>query len=173
MKVLARSDRVVLRRPTAADLDSFCAAVAASEELHSDWVHPPRTPVAFEMWLESIRRPSVEAHLATTHDGRLAGVVNINNISRGSLQSGSLGYYGFAATASVGLVRESVSLVITRAFSELGLHRLEANIQPGNSASRRLVEALLFRYEGFSPQYLMVGGRWCDHDRFALLSTEI
>jgi ribosomal-protein-alanine N-acetyltransferase len=172
VNVLARGDRVVLRRPTGADLERFCASVEASEALHDGWVHPPRTPVAYQMWLEAIKKPSVEAHLATTYDGRLAGVVNINNIFRGSLQSGSLGYYGFAETAGLGLVRESVAMVLRRAFRELGLHRVEANIQPGNSASRRLVEALSFRYEGFSPSYLMVGGRWCDHDRFALLGTE-
>jgi len=172
VNILARGDRVILRRPTAADLELFCAEVAASEELHAGWVHPPRTPVAFEMWLEAIKRPSVEAHLATTRDGRLAAVVNINNIFRGSLQSGSLGYYGFAATGGEGLVRESVALVVRRAFRELGLHRVEANIQPHNAASKRLVEALAFRHEGFSPSYLMVGGQWRDHDRFALLSTE-
>lgn len=172
MNILARSDRVVLRRPTSTDLERFCAAVEASEQLHAGWVHPPRTPVAFEMWLEAIKRPSVEAHLALTHDDQLAGVVNINNIARGSLQSGSLGYYGFEETAGLGLVRESVGLVVRRAFGELGLHRVEASIQPGNAASRRLIEALEFRHEGFSPSFLLIGGKWCDHDRFALLSSE-
>lgn len=172
MTVLARGTRVVLRRPEPADRERFRAAVASSEDLHGEWVNPPASDTAYELWLEASRRPTVEAHLATTRDAELVGVVNINNIIRGSLQSGSLGYYGFVPHAGCGLMREAVSLVITRAFDELGLHRVEANIQPGNERSRRLVESLGFGYEGFSPKYLRIGGRWRDHDRFALVKSE-
>ena len=45
-------------------------------------------------------------------------------------------------------MREGLELVIERAFRELGLHRLEANIQPGNRRSIALVEGLGFRREG-------------------------
>ena len=129
--------------------------------------------MAFAMWINAISRPSIEAHLGETISGDLACVVNINNIVRGSLLSASLGYYGFAGTDGLGLVREAVELVVDRAFGELGLHRLEANIQPGNERSRRVVEALGFRHEGFSPKYLMVGGDWRDHDRFAILNPNM
>ena len=46
-----------------------------------------------------------------------------------------------------------------RAFDELGFHRLEANIQPGNLASAALVSRLGFRREGFSPKYLFIDER--------------
>jgi len=62
---------------------------------------------------------------------------------------------------------EGLRAVVSRAFRVNRLHRVEANIQPGNQASRRLVKALGFRREGFSPRYLKIGRRWRDHERWA------
>ncbi len=61
-------------------------------------------------------------------------------------------------------------MAIELAFKELGLHRLEANIQPGNLASIALVKRLGFKQEGYSQRYLKIGGEWRDHERWALLA---
>ncbi len=90
----------------------------------------------------------------------------------GLLRSAYLGFYAFAGLAAQGYMTEGLSLVLDRAFDELGFHRLEANIQPGNLASSALVSRLGFRKEGFSPRYLMIDGVWRDHDRWAILSDE-
>ena len=58
------------------------------------------------------------------------------------------------------------------AFGDLKLHRLEANIQPANGPSIRLVQSLGFRLEGLSPKYLKVSGRWRDHERWAILKED-
>ena len=64
---------------------------------------------------------------------------------------------------------EAIALALQRAFRELALHRVEANIQPDNTRSIALVRRFGFRREGFSPSYLKLGGRWRDHERWALL----
>jgi ribosomal-protein-alanine N-acetyltransferase len=71
-----------------------------------------------------------------------------------------------------GFVKRGLQAVLTEAFGIHGLHRLEANIQPDNEASRHLVRGLGFRFEGFSPRYLKVAGRWRDHERWALTAEE-
>jgi len=102
----------------------------------------------------------------------LVGVVNISEIVYGSFRSGYLGYYAFTPHARQGLMTEGLARVIDTAFRRLGLHRLEANVQPGNRASLRLLRRLRFRKEGYSPRYLQIRGRWRDHERWAILADE-
>ena len=66
----------------------------------------------------------------------------------------------------------SYAAALRDAFTRLRLHRLEANIQPGNAASIALAARCGFEREGFSPRYLKIGGRWRDHERWAILSDE-
>ena len=67
---------------------------------------------------------------------------------------------------------EAVRLAAAHAFGVLGLHRLEANIQPGNLRSIALAKRLGFRLEEFSPCCLRIGGEWRDHERWALLADD-
>jgi [ribosomal protein S5]-alanine N-acetyltransferase len=67
---------------------------------------------------------------------------------------------------------EGLDLLLREAFGPIGLHRVEANVQPGNDRSIALVERLGFRFEGYSPRYLKIGGRWRDHLRYAILAED-
>ena len=68
---------------------------------------------------------------------------------------------------------QGLKLVIQKTFLELNLHRLEANIQPGNNHSIHLVKSNQFRKEGFLPNYLFIDGKWRDHERWALSIEDI
>jgi ribosomal-protein-alanine N-acetyltransferase len=70
-------------------------------------------------------------------------------------------------------MRGAMRLVFTHAFDELGLHRLQANVQPGNERSRRLLQATGWREEGFAPRYLFIDGDWRDHVLYAITAEEI
>ena len=70
-----------------------------------------------------------------------------------------------------GFMKWAMGVIIKKAWNDLKLHRLEANIQPGNAASIALVKNLGFTKEGYSPAYLKVGGRWRDHERWAIHAT--
>lgn len=101
------------------------------------------------------------------------GVINVSQIFLGAFRSAYLGYYAGARHMGQGYMSEGLRLVIRNAFSKLGLHRLEANIQPANRASLRLVRRAGFRREGFSPRYLKVLGRWRDHERWAVTVEDV
>jgi RimJ/RimL family protein N-acetyltransferase len=78
----------------------------------------------------------------------MVGVVNLSQVFRGSFNNAYLGFYGFAPFAGRGYMTEAVGLVLRHAFRSMGLHRVEANLQPANERSRALLERLGFRLEG-------------------------
>jgi len=165
---------VIIRALRPSDEAAFLAAVRASRSLHKPWVQPPSSSAAFRRYLARVEDPSHAAFLIWKRgpDGGLVGVVNISEIVLGPFRSAYLGYYAFEPFAGRGLMRMGFELVLAKAFRKLKLHRLEANIQPANHASRRLVKRLGFTREGLSPRYLKIAGRWRDHERWALLSDE-
>jgi [ribosomal protein S5]-alanine N-acetyltransferase len=167
------SERVSIRPGNLADEEAFLAAVERSRSLHHPWVQPPNTPSAFREYLSKRDAPRAAAFFVWLEKPEgLVGVVNLDEIVRGCFHSAYLGYYAFSPYAGRGLMQKGLSQVITHAFRKLKLHRLEANIQPGNAASRALVKKLGFSREGFSQRYLKINGRWRDHERWALLSED-
>ena len=165
--------RVVLRKPVWRDRHEFLGLVRASRAFHRGWVAPASSSVAYAASLQRQRRGTHLGFLARrVEDGALIGVVSLNEIVRGTYQGAYLGYYADARFAGRGYMREAVALALERAFGPLRLHRVEANIQPANQRSIALVQSLGFRREGFSPRYLKIGGRWRDHERWALLRED-
>ncbi|HXD07726.1 MAG TPA: GNAT family protein [Burkholderiaceae bacterium] len=162
------ASRIVLRSPALSDQREFLAAVARSSALHRPWVAPPAAAAAFRAYVDRMAQPANCAWLVCEREsGRIAGVINITNIVLGPLRSGYTGYYAFAGFERRGLMREGLTAAVRHAFTKLRLHRVEANIQPGNAASIALARACGFSQEGFSPRYLKIGGRWRDHERWA------
>jgi len=165
--------RVYLATPERTDQDAFLTAVRKSHKLHGRFVAPPDDPATFREYMARLGRPSYAGHLIKLRsNGDLVGVVNVNEIVRGCFQSAYLGYYGFAGYTGRGLMTEGLRLAVQHAFTDLRLHRLEANIQPDNRASIRLVERLGFELEGRSRRYLKICGRWRDHERYAILAED-
>ncbi|WP_110657620.1 GNAT family N-acetyltransferase [Salinicola halimionae] len=159
-------------QPSEEHQSAFLSAVQRSESVLGHWVSPPDTP---EKYADHLRRYSAESHysyFAKAGDGTLVGCINLNEIVRGALQSAYLGYYAFSPNQGKGMMKEALSAVISHAFGEHELHRLEANIQPGNVRSAGLVKSLGFRLEGYSPRYLKIDGEWRDHERYAITSED-
>ena len=162
----------ILEIPSKRRRAEFLAAVKRSRGLHGHWASPPRTANGFDKSLERFGSPAHMGYWVLTENGELAGVININEIVRGSFWSGYLGYYAFVPHNGRGYMTAGLRAVVSRAFGQLRLHRLEANIQPDNKASRQLVQRLGFKLEGCSPRYLKIAGKWRDHERWAVTAED-
>ncbi len=111
--------------------------------------------------------------LAIEVDGRLAGVVSLSGVVWGSLRGGSIGYWIDRSVAGRGIVPTAVAALTDHCFDVVGLHRVEINIRPENTASLRVVAKLGFRDEGLRRSYLHIDGGWRDHRTFALTAGEV
>lgn len=157
--------RVYLRSTQSSDHDIIKTLFETSRSLHIPWTYPPNNLTVY------LNSPNLYLVCLKSND-EIVGVYNISNIVRGSFQSAYLGYYAFAPHNGKGYMTEGMELLIKTAFQELKLHRLEANIQPGNKASIALVKRTGFQKEGYSPKYLKIGGKeWKDHERWAILNN--
>jgi [ribosomal protein S5]-alanine N-acetyltransferase len=98
--------------------------------------------------------------------------LNITNITRGIFQNGSVGYSIDEKDNGKGLMSKALSLGKETAFSELGLHRLQAAVMPHNVGSIHVLEKNGFKKEGYARRYLKINGIWEDHVLFAALADD-
>jgi [ribosomal protein S5]-alanine N-acetyltransferase len=142
---------------------------------HHHMFDPTRSREAFSSRCASRDR---ERHAGTAFgfgvfvDNSFAGEVNLNNVVRGALQSGTIGYWIDRDRAGHGYIAEGVAVLMRFAFEELQLHRLEICIVPRNRNSRRVMEKLGLREEGTAIRYLEINGAWEDHIRFGVTAEE-
>ena len=172
---LQSGEHLVLRYFQEADRRAFIGLRQSSRDYLERWEPiPPRGFDAFgddgfDRDLSLTCTPASERMLiCTREDGRAIGKLSFSDIIRGPAQYCHIGYWIGEPYAGRGYMTEAIRLGLHHAFGPLGLHRVEANIQPHNEASRRVVEKCGFRREGFSPRYLKIQGEWSDHERWAI-----
>lgn len=161
------TDKVSIRPPDESDGTEFLKAMRDNIKYHHPWTSAPLNLDEYNNFLAKSKSDRNKSFLII-YDNNIAGVININEIILGAFKSAFLGYYGVKKFSNIGVMSNGMKLVIDYAFDTLGLHRIEANIQPDNTKSINLVKRLNFTKEGFSPKYLFIDGKWCDHERWAI-----
>jgi ribosomal-protein-alanine N-acetyltransferase len=137
---------------------------------------PDLPPRGFGRMVRDLRREAAAGRcfpFAIEYDGKLAGQLTVSGVMWGSLRSAQVGYWVDTARAGRGIAPTAVALATDHCLRQVGLHRLEVNIRPENSASLRVVEKLGFRDEGLRVRYLHIDGAWRDHRTFALTAEEL
>lgn len=147
-----------------------------------DWLGPweatpPRegTPVAFPAMVRFLRSQARHGRMlpfVVEHDDRLVGQLTVGGITWGSVNGAHIGYWIDSAVAGRGIMPTAVALATDHCFDRVGLHRIEINIRPENTASLRVVAKLGFRDEGLRRSFLHIAGAWHDHRTFALTAAE-
>lgn len=165
--------RIRIQAPGPGDEKAFLAAMRDSVGLHHPWVSAPRDHAGWKRYMARLARDNEAGFLVKRlHDDAICGVINLSAITYEALCSAWISYFGVAGLVGKGYMKEGMLQVARHAFGELGLHRLEANIQPGNLASIALAESVGFHYEGLARRFLKIKGRWRDHERWALLAGD-
>lgn len=151
-----------LRRAEMDDGQQLAKAFVNSAAALAPWSAPPKNIDAY------INGQLV--YLLMGDEDNLLGIFTLSGVIRGSFHSAYLGYNCFAPYQGQGYMSAGFKLLLREAFGALNLHRLEANIQPGNYRSIALVERAGFCKEGYSSQYLRIDGEWRDHERWAIIN---
>ncbi len=162
------TDTVYMQALRAEMEPAFLAMTNTSQAFHKPWVSPPLTHEAFVAFYKRYQEPNQKSFVLFEEGEQIVGVFNLSEIVRGCFQNAYLGFYVAKDFAGLGFMRQGMQLLLQEAFMTLGLHRIEANIQPHNVASINLVKKSGFRLEGVSPRYLKINDEWCDHERFAI-----
>lgn len=166
-------NNITIRTLQFEDKEVFLKAMQSSKSLHYPWVTPPVKSLEFDEYWQRVQQQSNQKnYLAFDAMGNLVGFFNVSEMVRGLFQNAFLGFYGVKDHTGKGYMSTALKLVLKKAFEELALHRLEANIQPDNTRSIQLVKNNGFRYEGFSPRYLKINGEWRGHEHWAITSED-
>ena len=113
--------------------------------------------------LELARREDRRYAFGIWEDASLAGTLSLSNVIRGPMLTATIGLWLDHETRGRGVGKRAIALACRTAFEELGLHRVDAGVQPTNLASLGALRANGFTEIGVARQYLLIGGRWTDH----------
>lgn len=120
----------------------------------------------------ALETPAVYAWAMAEREGdRLIGTTTLFSLS-GPHKRAEIGYSLLPARQGQGLATEALRTVLGHAFGPLGLERIEADVDPRNEASWRLLEKLGFRREGLLRNRWRVDGEVCDSFLYGLLREE-
>lgn len=172
---------LVLRPLRQSDMNDWLYVRAQNVQWLQEWeatspvplTGPPPTFRKFVRMLHRHARQGVALPFAIVLDGELVGQVTVSGIMHGSSGSGNVGYWVSEHVAGRGVIPTAVALVVDHCFQTVGMHRVEINVRPENTASLRVAEKLGFRDEGLRERFLHIAGKWCDHRSFALTSEEV
>jgi ribosomal-protein-alanine N-acetyltransferase len=170
MRLLAYpNSNIGLAHLRAQDEAAFLTLAQGSAPFHHPWVQPPLTSDEFNALVERSTDPGFKALAIWQLQPRvLIGMIHFSQIFMGYFQSAYSSYWIGSGHAGKGWMTTAMRLALHYGFDDLGLHRIEANIQPQNLNSIALVRRVGFVKEGFSEKYLQILGEWKDHERWAL-----
>jgi [ribosomal protein S5]-alanine N-acetyltransferase len=165
------------------DIAPYRGAVEQSRGRLARWNPVDTDDLSRALPLQSRNRRTFLIHAVTAQgDHDIVGKVNVVDAVRGRFESAAMGYDAYDPYAGRGLFAEGMRLLLNLLFAPedaggMGLHRVQASVQPGNVRSAGLLRSLGFQREGFSPRMLWLPGAdgsnaWRDHDSYVVMAEE-
>ena len=170
------TQRLVLRRYTREDQADLlalaahpevakvlCGRLTATEEGVGDYIDLQNSYQPFE------KDKVFELALERREDGRVIGLVGL---IRRDHRQGEIGWALAADYRGHGYAAEAAMAMIDYGFSSLGLHRIHADTNSDNRASRRVMERLGMRKEAQLREAVREKGKWLDRCIYGILAGE-
>lgn len=144
----------------------------SSPERPDDFFNLPSQRAAIERDLAEYEAGRMVPFVICAPNEEVAGILNLNGVTRGALQSAAMGYWVRQDMNGLGLATAAAKEAVRYAFDVLGLHRVQAETLLDNVASQRVLDRAGFRPYGVAPTYLKIAGHWRDHLLFNIFSDE-
>jgi ribosomal-protein-alanine N-acetyltransferase len=103
------------------------------------------------------------------HEPKLIGTITFWNIKKEHYRA-EIGYALHPDQQGQGIMNEAMSTVLDFGFRNMRLHSVEANVDPANTASIRLLERNNFVREAYHRENYYYGGKFLDSAIYSLLS---
>ena len=179
--ILIPGSDLVLRIPQPQDYERWRTVRADSEAFlkpwEPSWPVDDLTKIGFQRRLKAYHKQRQAGwgrtfFLFDESTEELLGGISLTRITHNISRSATLGYWMGVRHAGQGHMKKTVPSLLSYAFRELNLNRVEAACVPRNNRSIHLLETCGFRKEGFAREYLEINGVMEDHILFAKLRTD-
>jgi RimJ/RimL family protein N-acetyltransferase len=170
------ANRLRLRWLTSADVPSLYA-IFGDPEVCRYWSRPQlRDVVEATALLEEIEsgyatRTLSQWGIVTRVDDHLIGTCTLTSFSLEHRRA-EVGFALERTSWGQGYGSEALHALLQYAFESLDLRRIEADVDPRNTRSIRVLERAGFRREGLQRQRYLIGGEAQDAVLYGLLSSE-
>jgi [ribosomal protein S5]-alanine N-acetyltransferase len=172
---LIRTERLLLRQFTDADLENVFKGLS-----HPDVI--PYYGISFDSleatkeqmaWYAELERTGTGIWWAICSPDNTAfyGAAGFNNLAE-QHKKAEIGFWLLPEYWSKGIITETIPLICSYAFRELGLHRIESQVETENTNSKKVMAKLRFRHEGTMQDCEFKNGRFISLEIYALLSTD-
>ena len=162
-----RTERLLLRQAREDDLAAF-HAILSDPRATAYWSTPPHAELAqTQDWLASMIAidPAEGEDFVVELDGRVIGKAGLYRFPE-------IGFILHPDAWGRGYAREALRAVISRAFAVHRLEAIEADVDPRNTASLKLLLGLGFSESGRAERTWLVGDQWCDSIYLRLSAPE-
>lgn len=152
-----RTERLLLRPARTDDLDGL-HAILSDPQAMAYWSSPPHADIEETRdWLGSMIaiQPSEGEDFIVEHEGQLVG-------KAGLWRFPEIGFIFHPDYWGSGFAKEALSLILDRAFEVHELQKVDADVDPRNALSLKLLTSLGFRETGRKDRTWLVGDQWCD-----------
>lgn len=180
IKRVLYTNRMMLRRCCKIDAVELRQLMTKNRDYLSKWLQPQpevlRLETVTNMILDDhkLAKKGLRLELGAFENltGELLGKIALHSVDYGIQRSAMISYWLDEDRIRQGYMTEAVATLVSFAFEEASLHRINVKIAIDNEYSIRLVKKLGFVEEGLERKSLFISGKWCDAHMFGLLDDE-